>query len=204
MTGTLTALTTLGVLLVGIGSFLLHDGRHGYHFVAVATEVVGGAAVGLSWLIGLVSDPPDCYAPGADCPTTYVGFAWFVLGDGVLEATFAFLAFVAGWVLAKLHPSSGQQDYSRVDGVFGNFNPPPPLVSTPGLRRTAPPRPVLARPAQAEVLTSARVTINDLVAHLVGPDSRSACGRVLSGYRPAQPQTQLCQLCAKRSSAQAP
>lgn len=205
MTAMLTALTALGVLLIGIGSYLQFDDRRGYSWVAKASEAVGVATIVLGHLIVELTGPEDCYALGADCPTTLLGFAWRVLGGGVL--LWSALAFIVGWAVAKLTPGRGDQDHAGLrnftgpGGTYVPPNPPPPIVLTPPPppRAAAPPR-----PSPAQVRTWPRITVHDQMAHLLGPDGRSACGRALPGHRPAEPQTPLCQLCARRSAAPAP
>jgi len=206
MTSIATVLTVMGVLAIGIGSFLLHDRRRGYRPVAMVAEGAGGAALGVSWLVGTFgpSNAVDCYAPGANCPETFLGFVWFVAGDGVKETGWAFLAFVVGWVVANVQPSQGDCDYSRVDSVFGDalpsFGPSRRTAQTANSVRAL--RPLRPSPTARQAAPAwERVTINDKVVHLRGPGGRTACGRMLTDHRPAGPATPMCKLCVKRSEA---
>ncbi len=201
MTAMLTALTVVGVVLAGVGSFLLHDRRPGHRGIALATELCGWAALGLSWIVGaLPQNAADCYAPGSDCPDSVLGFFWVLLRGPLVEASAAAAAFLAGWAVANLLPSHGTEDYSDIADQLPLFvagAPPPaaPLVAA----ASRPPR--LRRADSSPVGGRARVTANDKIAHLLDPSGRSACGRVLEDYRPARQETRLCQLCEKRSSA---
>lgn len=200
----LTLMTVLGVALVGIGSFLHHNGRAGHRVVGQAEEVAGAATIGLGWVIDYVRGPLDCYAPDSGCPETFAGFVWYVVGDPAVEALWATAAFLVGWALGARSPWRGT---GARPPLFEPTFPASERRTPSGTEGSAAPRdrPVRIRsepapPGVSPPTVWVRVSLNGKVAHLLGPERRSACGRLLKGYSDADDETRPCQTCQRRSA----
>lgn len=207
MTTLLIAMTVLGVVLVGIGSFLIHNRRPGHRQVGMANEVVGVATIGLGWIVDAFQPRMfDLDGPNYDaCCESLLGFAWQVVRAPVAETIWVGVAFLVGWGLAAVSPWRGTRQYAPTEeqelladlrGLLKGDSAAPDV-------RHRPPQ-IVGHRARLSAVPSqegwVRVSINDEVAHLLGPDRRSACGRVLRNYPAANDETRLCRVCDSRSA----